>query len=74
MKNQENNIEIFIETKKKECYNLKELNKVAMKRRSTYRRQYREKMVGENLSESSMEAVLELRSERLGKNNIQAKS
>lgn len=35
-----------------------------MKRRSTYRRQCREKMAGENLSENSMEAVLEPRSER----------
>lgn len=36
-----------------------------MRRRSTYRRQRREKMVGENLPESSMEAVFELRSEPL---------
>jgi len=31
-----------------------------MKRRSTYGGRRREKMAGENLSESSMEAVLEL--------------
>lgn len=55
----------FLLQLKKRSAIIRQINQTAMKRRSTYRRQCREKMVGENLSENSVEAVLEPRSERL---------